>query len=118
VDSGTGSYFTYAYYLMDMLPGQMTQDDLFYLSLGDPDINLPDPPLNHITDALPESLARFRALIEGHERVFWILNPDSMPGYVETYRDALDDDFARVRSEQHADEDFRGALVLEAYERR
>jgi uncharacterized membrane protein len=92
VDTGTGRYFTFAYYLLDFMPGRIGSGDFVDLSLGDPPINLPDPSLSHIVDDSPESLGRFRALIGEAEQVWWISSEDAPP-YIDTYRRALEQDF-------------------------
>jgi hypothetical protein len=116
VDQGTGSYFTYAYTLLDRLPGRIDQSDMFYLTLGGPDINLPDPPLNHVTDASPANLERFADLTRDADEVFWIWSSDEAP-YVQTYRDALlAEGFQVTRSEQFSS--YGSEYVVEAYRQR
>ena len=82
---------------MDKMLGRITQADMFYLSRGEPDINLPELPLNHIVDDSPESLGHFRALIEEAEQVWWISSEDAPP-YVDTYRRALEQDFTAAQT--------------------
>lgn len=111
VDRGTGAYFTFAYTLMDRLPGRIDQRDMLYLTLGGPDINLPDPPLHHVTDASPGALALFASLTDGEDQLFWISSTDEAP-YVQTYRDALHGaGFTLTRSEHYGD------YSVEAYTR-
>jgi hypothetical protein len=114
VDQGTGSYFTFAYYLMDKMSGRITQADMFYLSAGEPDINLPEPPLNHIVDDSPESLSHFRALIGEAEQLWWISSEDAPP-YIDMYRRTLEQDFHLA--ETHSFESYGRTYTVSAYRR-
>ncbi len=119
VDRAAGRYFAYAYYLMDRMPGRVTQDDLFFLTLGNPASNLPEPLRNHIIDDSPPSLARFDALIDGQSQVFWITDRDSAPPYAATYHDILTARYDLRRSSTVPDTKYTpGGIVVEEFQRR
>jgi uncharacterized membrane protein len=89
VDNGTGAYFAFAYYLMDRMPGRLTQNDMDYLTLGEMRVNLPEAPLNVIEDDSAASEAQFRDLIDDASRVWWVTS-DHEPPQAETFRRILE----------------------------
>ncbi len=97
VDNGTGAYFAFAYYLMDRLPGELTQNEMMYLTLGEARVNLPEPPLHIVREASPDALAAFDALIADAEQVFWITS-DLEPPHAQAFRDRLEATFTRSDS--------------------
>ncbi len=119
IDHSLGRYFAFAYYLMDRMPDRINQHDMFYLSLGDPAANLPEPPLNHTVDDSPAALLRFHTLIDSAQRVFWIDSPSAEPSYTKTYRDVLLSEFNLLKSGKFdRTSDTNGGYVFEEYVRR
>ena len=115
VDQGNGRYFAYDYYLLDTLPGSVSNDDFFNLTLGGPPVNLPDTDLSHITGPSPAEVAQFDALIAAAAQVYWI-SSNSAPDYAQTYRDALlQAGFVVTRSERYYA--YGSAYAVEAYTR-
>lgn len=115
VDRGTGRYFAYDYYLMDTLPGQITNADFFNLTLGGPPVNLPDTRLSHVTDDSPARLAEFATLLTGASQVYWI-SSDGAPDYVGSYRDALRQAGFTITRSQHFNA-YGSTFTVEAYAR-
>lgn len=95
VDDGPGDYFAFAYTLMDRLPGEVTQDDLLVLTMGQPRVNLPEPIRDPITTTTPATLDRLAALVADTPEVWWVTSGYE-PAHAADFRTVLERDFIRV----------------------
>jgi hypothetical protein len=79
LDPGFSDYFGFAYYYMSRMSGHVNQDDFFSITDGLPRLNLPEPMQSHITRVDTDSVERFNALLNGHDRVWWVWSNAAVP---------------------------------------